>query len=58
VGEGVRDTARADIDSAGVVGVEVRLDGRVLRLGEVATALLDELGLVLVCLVDDGLKMC
>jgi hypothetical protein len=58
VSDGVRDTARADIDSAVVVGVEVRLDRRILGLGEVAAALLNELGLVLVGLVDDGLKMC
>lgn len=58
VSDGVRDTARADIDSAGVLVAEVRLDRRVLGLGEVLAALLDELALVLVGLVDDGLKMC
>jgi hypothetical protein len=58
VSEGVGDTARANIDSAVVGGVEVRLDGRILRLGKVAAALLDEVGLVLVGLVDDGLEMC
>lgn len=58
VGEAARDAARANVDSAGVGRVEVRLDGRVLGLGEVAAALLDEVGLVLVGLVDDGLKMC
>jgi hypothetical protein len=58
VGEAVRDTARTNIDSAGVGGVEVRLDGRVLGLGKVAAALLDEVGLVLVGLVDDGLEIC
>jgi hypothetical protein len=58
VGEAVRDTARANIDSAGVGRVEVRLDGRVLGLGKVAAALLDEVGLVLVGLVDDGLERC
>lgn len=53
---GAADAAGADVDSGGVAGVEVRLDGRVLGLGEVAAALLDELGLVLVGLVNNGLR--
>jgi hypothetical protein len=58
VSDWVRDTARSDIDSAGVLVAEVRLDRGVLGLGEVLAALLDELALVLIGLVDDGLKMC
>jgi len=58
VRDALGETARADIDSAGVLGVEVGLGGRSLRLGEVAAALLNEVGLVLVGLVDDGLRIC
>jgi len=59
VGEATaRDTAGANVDSAGVGGVEVGLGRRGIRLGKVATALLDELGLVLVGLVDDRLWIC
>lgn len=54
--EGVRDTTGANVDSAGVGRVPVGLDGRILGLGEVASALLDEVGLVLVGLVDNGLN--
>jgi hypothetical protein len=58
VGEGVRDTARANIDGAGISRVEVGLGGRVLGQRKVAAALLDELSLVLVGLVNDGLDIC
>lgn len=58
VGEGVRDTARANVDGAGISRVKVGLGGRVLGQRKVAAALLDELSLVLVGLVNDGLGIC
>lgn len=58
VGDALGETARANIDGAGVLGFEVGLGRRVLGLGEVAAALLNEVGLVLVGLVDNGLEIC
>lgn len=49
------DAAGADVDGAGVGGVEVGLDGGLLGLGEAGDALVDHITLVLVGLVDDGL---
>lgn len=54
--EAAGDGTGANVDGARVGRVEVGLDGRVLGLGEVAAALLDELGLVLVGLVNNGLR--
>ena len=54
---GAADAAGADVDSGGVAGVEVRLDGRVLGLGEAGDALGDQVGLALGVGVDDGLGL-
>lgn len=58
VGEGVRDTTRANVDGASIGRVEVGLGRRLVGQGKVAAALLDEVCLVLVGLVNDGLYVC
>lgn len=54
---GTADGTRADVDGGAVGGVEVGSDRGVLRLGEVGGALIDNVLLVLVGLVDDGLGL-
>ena len=55
VREGVRDAAGADVHARSIGAVEVGGDGRLLGKREVGFALLDDLCLVLVLRVDDGL---